>query len=290
MGVVNVTPDSFSDGGQYLDAPAAVEHGLRLLAEGADILDVGGESTRPGARVKPQSAPESTQTAVTPSVSPNVRTFVSEEEELRRVIPVITELKRRRPAAVISVDTHKARVARTAVKSGAEIVNDISAFQWDPQMASTVAQLSCGVVLMHARGRPQEWRSLPPVDDMVALVSRELRECARAAMAAGIGRERIVVDPGLGFGKNYEQNYPLLAHFEEFHHLGFPLLAGASRKSFLGKAMARGGPMPAASQRLTGSLAAAVIAIAKGAHIVRAHDVKETVEAAAVADAILQTR
>ena len=273
MGVVNVTPDSFSDGGRYLDASAAVAHGLQMLEEGADILDVGGESTRPGAQIAPQG--------------PNVRTFVSEEEELQRVIPVIRELKQRRPDAVISADTYKAAVARAAVEAGAEIVNDVSGFCWDPAMAATVEQLGCGAVLMHVRGRPEEWRSLPPVDDMVALVSRELGERAQAAMDAGVARERIVLDPGFGFGKNYEENYPLLRRFEEFHRLGFPLLAGPSRKSFIGRAIARGGAMPAPEQRLAGSLAAAAIAIMKGSHIVRVHDVKETVEAAAVADAIL---
>ncbi len=280
MGVVNVTPDSFSDGGQCLDPEAAVEHGLRLLEEGADLIDVGGESTRPGARVQPAPEPGAAPT-------PNIRTFVPEQEELRRILPVITELQRRRPDAVISIDTYKAGVARRAVEAGAEIVNDVSGLQWDPEMASAVARLDCGAILMHTRGRPEEWRELAPVSDLPALVSRELAERARQAMEAGVGRERIVLDPGLGFGKNYEANYPLLARLEELGRLGFPLLVGASRKSFVGRAMARGGAMPAPAERLSGSLAAAVIAVLNGAHIVRAHDVKATVEAVAVADAIV---
>ncbi len=280
LGVVNVTPDSFSDGGQYLEPEAAVEHGLRLLDEGADLIDVGGESTRPGARV--QAAPEPRAAS-----APNIRTFVPEQEELRRIIPVITGLKRRLPDAVISVDTYKAGVARRAVEAGAEIVNDVSGFQWDLEMASTVARLGCGAILMHVRSRPEEWPKLAPVSDLPALVSRELAERARQAVEAGVCRERIALDPGLGFGKNYEENYPLLARLEELGRLGFPLLVGASRKSFIGRAMARGGAMPAPAERLSGSLAAAVIAVLHGAHIVRAHDVKATVEAVAVADAIV---
>lgn len=290
MGVVNVTPDSFSDGGQYLDPEAAVEHGLRLLGEGADLIDVGGESTRPGARVQAGAATNAQAANLPPRQmrgSPNIRTFVPEQEELRRILPVVSELKRRRPDAVVSIDTYKAEVARRAVEAGAEIVNDVSGFQWDPEMAPAVARLDCGAILMHVRGRPEEWRKLAPVSDLPELVSRELAERARQAVEAGVERQRIVLDPGLGFGKNYEENYPLLARLEEIGRLGFPLLVGASRKSFVGRAMARGGAMPAPAERLSGSLAAAVIAVLKGAHIIRAHDVKATVEAVAVADAIL---
>jgi dihydropteroate synthase len=273
MGVLNVTPDSFSDGGRYFDTIAAVEHGLDLLDRGAEIVDVGGESTRPGAT----TAGANTE-------------FVSAEEELRRVVPVIRELKRRRPNAVISIDTYKSSVAGPAVEAGAEIVNDVSGFRWDAAMAATVAPLRCGAVLMHTRGRPDEWRTLRPVDDMVAVVREELRQSAELAQAAGVARDRLVLDPGFGFGKRLEENYPLLARFEEFAALGFPLLAGPSRKSFVGQATARGGGAPAASERLAGSLAAAVICILKGAHIIRVHDVKETVEAAAMADAVLGDR
>jgi dihydropteroate synthase len=293
MGVLNVTPDSFSDGGRYFDPTAAVEHGLRMLEEGAAIVDVGGESTRPGAKTQAPTTEES------PTLSlqnrerqgwgnqANVRTFVSEEEELRRVMPVISELKRRRPEAIVSIDTYKSTVARAAVEAGAEIVNDISGLRWDAQMAATLAQLGCGLVLMHTRGRPEQWRSLPPVDDMVALVSRELGESSDMALQAGVARERVVLDPGFGFGKNYEENHPLLARFEEFHRLGFPLMAGVSRKSFIGKLIARGEAAAGPDERLSGSVAAAVICILKGAHIIRAHDVKATVEAAAMADVAL---
>ncbi len=271
MGVLNVTPDSFSDGGLYFDTFSAVEHGLRLLDEGAEILDVGGESTRPGAATQ---APESGAAAV------------SQEEELRRVLPVVRELKRRRPHAVLSIDTYKSGVARAAVEAGAEVVNDVSGLQWDPAMPQTLAELACGAVLMHTRGRPHEWRSLPPAEDMVALVCEGLRASSELALRAGVERARLVLDPGFGFGKRFEENYPLLARFEEFHALGFPLLAGPSRKSFVGHAVARFGETPAPDRRVIGSVAAALIGILKGAHIVRVHDVRETVEAAALADAV----
>ncbi len=271
MGVVNVTPDSFSDGGLYLDPVAAVEHGLRLLEQGADILDIGGESTRPGAGTQVEGA------AAT-------RPVVAEDEELRRVLPVVRELKRQKPDVVLSVDTYKAAVARAAVEAGADIVNDISGMCWDSRMAATVAELGCGVVLMHTRGRPHEWRTLPPVDNMLALVSRELAASAEAAQRAGVARGAIVLDPGFGFGKNFAENHPLLARFAEFDRLGFPLMAGVSRKSFIGKLMARGGENVPAGKRLAGSVAGAVICAINGAHIIRAHDVRETAQALAVVD------
>ncbi len=270
MGVLNVTPDSFSDGGRYFDTIAAVEHGLGMLDHGADIVDVGGESTRPGA-----------------TTSGFNTDFVTEEEELRRVLPVVGELKRRRPDALVSIDTYKSGVARAVVRAGAEIVNDVSGFHWDAAMAATVAELGCGAVLMHTRGRPDEWSTLPKVDDMVALVLDELRRSSERALSAGVARDRLVLDPGFGFGKRFEENYPLLARFEEFAALGFPLLAGPSRKSFVGRATSRAGGTSPANERVIGSLAAAVICIIKGAHIVRVHDVRETVEAAAMADAVL---
>ncbi len=268
MGVVNVTPDSFSDGGLYLDPEKATAHAVRLLDEGADIIDVGGESTRPGAKVA-----------------------VSAEEELQRVLPVITALKKQRPDAMISIDTYKASVARAAAAAGAEIVNDVSGLRWDAQMARTIAEIKCGAVLMHTRGRPEEWRTLPPPGDIVLLVKRELREWAEAAVLAGVRRERIALDPGFGFGKNFEQNYPLLARFQDLQSLGFPLLAGTSRKSFLGRTLARDGKedVPAAD-RLYGNLAAHTALILKGVHILRTHDVRAAVDAARVADAILAAR
>ena len=269
MGVLNVTPDSFSDGGRFFEPNAAIEHGLRLLDEGADILDIGGESTRPAAMAGSESA-------------------VSAKEELRRVMPVVEELLQRRPEAIISIDTYKARVARAAVEAGAEIVNDVSGLHWDAEMPSTVAELKCGVVLMHMRGRPSEWRNLPPLDDPVGLVSRELRERAEAALAAAIARDRIVLDAGFGFGKRFDENYPLLAHLDELHQLGFPLLAGVSRKSFIGRTLSINGRDAPPQDRLFGSIAAMTTAILKGVHVVRVHEVKSAVQAAKIADAVLQ--
>jgi dihydropteroate synthase len=281
MGIVNVTPDSFSDGGLYLDSGKAADHALQLLDEGADIIDVGGESTRPGASVVASTPPLSSSTQ---------KVAVSAEEELRRVLPVITALKKQRPDAVISIDTYKAGVARAAAAAGAEIVNDVSGLRWDPQMARTIAELKCGAVLMHMRGRPEEWRTLPPPSDIVLLVMRELREWSGTGVLAGIRRERIALDPGFGFGKNFDQNYPLLARFQELQSLGFPLLAGTSRKSFLGRTLAKDGKDAPAADRLFGNLAAHTALILKGAHILRTHDVRAGVDAARVADAILAAR
>jgi len=282
MGILNVTPDSFSDGGLYLDRERALEHAERLLAEGADIVDVGGESTRPGARVSPASSGKSESGSVAPAVTA--------DEELRRVIPVITELKKRHPKVVISVDTYKAAVAREAHNAGAEIVNDVSGFRWDAQMAKTVADLKCGAVLMHMRGRPEEWRTLPPAGDIVLLVKRELKEWSEKAVLAGVRRERIVLDPGFGFGKNFEENYPLIARFNELQAAGFPLLAGTSRKSFIGRTLAGGEGKAPPDARLYGTLATETALVLKGAHILRTHDVKASAEAARVADAILVAR
>jgi len=281
MGVINVTPDSFSDGGRYYDPDRAIEHGLQLLQDGADILDVGGESTRPGARVLPSE--EAAHSAPNRAVD---NSSVGETDELQRVIPVITALKRQHPEACISVDTYKANVARAAVEAGAEIVNDVSGFRWDRQMAKALAELKCGAVLMHMRGRPEEWRSLPPVSDLVTLVKRELREWTDLALLAKIKRERIVLDPGFGFGKSYEDNYPLLKRFDEFHELRYPLLAGVSRKSFLGRALGRNGKDAPLADRLYGTVAAETALILKGAHIIRTHDVRACVDAARVADVV----
>lgn len=278
MGIVNVTPDSFSDGGEFLDRDKAVEHATRLLDEGADLIDIGGESTRPGARVD-----AGTQGRFDRSSIPTV----SAEEELRRVIPVIVEFKKKHPTAIISVDTYKSAVARAAVEAGAEIVNDVSGFRWDPQMISTLSDLRCGAVLMHMRGRPEEWRSLPRPTDVVQLVKEELKEWAETALADGMRGECIVLDPGFGFGKSFDQNYPLVARFAEFHALGFPLLAGTSRKSFIGRTIGGEKKVPP-SDRLFGTIATETALILKGAHIIRSHDVKASLQAARVADAILQ--
>jgi dihydropteroate synthase len=265
MGILNVTHDSFSDGGSCLDAGRTVARAEQMLDEGAAIIDVGGESTRPGA------------------------VGVSEEEERQRVLPVIRDLKFRRPDALVSVDTYKASVAQAAVELGAEIVNDVSGFRWDPNMAKTLATLKVGAVLMHTRGRPDEWPSLPPIGDSLLIVKRDLREWAQAATLAGIKRDRIVLDPGFGFGKRFEENYPLLAHFDELQKMGFPLLAGVSRKSFIGRTLARYGQDADVADRLNGTLAAETALILKGVHILRTHDVHSAVEAARVADAIVAT-
>jgi dihydropteroate synthase len=264
MGVVNVTPDSFSDGGLYIDAEKAVVYAEQLLDQGATIIDVGGESTRPGV-IEP----------------------VTEEEERKRVLPVIRDLKKRRPTAVISVDTYKAGVARAAVDLGAEVVNDVSGFRWDPKMLKTLAELKVGSVLMHTRGRPDEWKSLPPIGDPVLFVGRDLRQWAETATLAGIKRDHLVLDPGFGFGKRFEENYPLLAHFEKLQQTGFPLLAGVSRKSFIGRTLAHDGKDAEVAERIYGTLAAQTALILKGAHIIRTHDVRFAAEAAKVADAIV---
>lgn len=275
MGVVNVTPDSFSDGGRYFQPARAVTHALRLLEEGADILDIGGESTRPGTAVAPGGETAGAGVPVSP------------EEELRRVLPVIQQIKRSCPPCVVSVDTYKAEVARAAVAAGAEIVNDVSAFRWDPAMAPAVAELGCGAVLMHMRGRPQEWRHLPPLPDVVALVREELGQWAAAALHAGVSRGRIALDPGFGFGKNFEQNWPLLARLAELRELGFPLVAGVSRKSFIGRALRRGERDAPVEERGFGTLAGETIAMLQGAHIIRTHDVKACADAARVVDQLL---
>lgn len=267
MGVLNVTPDSFSDGGQFFAREKAVYHALAMLEEGADILDIGGESTRPGKR-----------------------TPITVEAELERVLGVIEGVFAAQPEALISIDTYKAETARAAVAAGVEIVNDVSGFLWDAEMAAACAELACGVVLMHTRGRPAEWAAQArlAVDEVFPLVKSELAQRAGAALAAGVDRDRIVLDPGFGFGKIGDENYPLLTHFDELQELGFPLLAGASRKSFLLRAIgARTGTEPGAKSRLHATIAAHTAAILAGASIVRVHDVRPAVEAAAIADAIL---
>ena len=268
MGIVNVTPDSFSDGGDYMKSGDAVARALRLLEDGADIVDIGGESTRPGARVGLDHP------------------AVNADEEMRRILPVIVAVKEAKPDAIISVDTYKSKVAQAAVEAGAEIVNDVSGLQWDPKMKKTLASLNCGVVIMHARGKPDEWASLPPVPDMVMLVKRELRGRAEAAMTAKIRRDRIALDPGFGFGKRFEENYPLLRRFHEFHEVYFPLLAGVSRKSWVGRALSNNGKEVAVQDRDFGTLGAEVTLAIKGAHIVRTHNVKACVGALRVADLV----
>jgi dihydropteroate synthase len=268
MGVLNVTPDSFSDGNLFLDPEAATAQALRMLDEGADIVDIGGESTRPG-KYEP----------------------VSPEEEQRRVLPVIEAVLKARPEAVLSIDTYKASTAEAAVNAGAEIVNDISALSWDAEMAGMCGGLGCGVVLMHTRGKSAEWRGLPRLtrDEVVPLVKQDLARSLQTALEAGIDRGRVVLDPGYGFGKSFDENYPLLAHQDELRELGQPILAGVSRKSFLGRRLAEfyeGRDAPV-SARENATIAATVAAILAGAHIVRVHDVRPAADAARIADAIL---
>lgn len=266
VGVVNVTPDSFSDGGNFFSAPSAIDHALRLLDEGADMLDIGGESTRPGTRPP-----------------------VSTQEELDRVLPVMEGILQRRPETILSIDTYKAETARAAVRAGAQIVNDVSGFLWDPAMAAACAELRCGVILMHTRGRSSEWRTQPPLphEEVVPLVLRELKQRADAAISVGIEPAAIVLDPGFGFGKVLDENYPLLARFDELHTLGYPLLAGVSRKGFLGQTLAQmyGHDVPT-DQRGIATVAALTAAVLAGAHLVRVHDVKTAREAVVIADAI----
>jgi dihydropteroate synthase len=266
MGIVNVTPDSFSDGGQYASLADAVDHALRLLDEGADIIDIGGESTRPGKKDP-----------------------VTEEVEKARVLPVIEGVKRARPDAVLSVDTYRSETARAALDAGAEIVNDVSGFQWDSNIADTLAEYGCGAVLMHMRGRPETWRELPPLPDPTATVMRELSYYAGVAIKFGVPRDCLVLDPGFGFGKSFDENYPLLARLGELHALGFPLMSGTSRKSFIGRTLNDAPP----SERLHGTMATVTASVLAGVHIVRVHDVKAGVETVRVADKILgasQTR
>lgn len=268
MGILNVTPDSFSDGGQFLQRDHAVAHALQMLDEGADILDIGGESTRPGSKV--------------------LGTGVSAAEELRRVLPVVEDVLRERSGTIISIDTYKAEVARAAVQAGAEIVNDVSALRWDPQMSATLAQFGCGVILMHTRGRPEAWGTQPPSRDIVKEVSRELKQWSKAAVQAGIARQCLVIDPGFGFGKRFDENYPLLARFSELHGLGLPVLSGTSRKSFIGRTLRRSDKDASPVQRLYGTLATLVASVLQGAHIVRVHDVRPAVEAVKVADQVVR--
>jgi dihydropteroate synthase len=268
MGILNITPDSFSGDGLLADQNRAVEQGLAMLEAGASILDIGGESTRPGKREA-----------------------ISANEELGRILPVMEEILKEKAETVISIDTYKSATARAAVRAGAEIVNDVSGFLWDEQMATVCAELACGVVLMHTRGRPEDWSKLPRLtaEEVVRVVSGELRERLDLAFSAGVEKQRIVLDPGIGFGKAYESNYPLLARMGELRELGQPLLSGVSRKSFLGRTLAplRGGVDAGVDERGNATIAAITASILAGADIVRVHDVRPAVEAAAIADAIL---
>jgi len=279
MGVVNLTPDSFSDGGLFPSPEAAVAHGLKLLDEGADLLDLGAESTRPGSRVSSRTG--------------EANAAVSAEEEQARLLPVLEGILRARPDAVISVDTYKAVTAQAALSAGAEIVNDVSGFMWEPALAEVCAQASAGVVLTQTRGRPDEWRSQPQLapDALMEMVRNGIAASMAAARRAAIADESVVVDPGYGFGKRFGENYVLLARQHELLTLGRPLLAGLSRKSFLGHTLAPlfGGEPAPVDAREAASIAAMTAAILHGASIVRVHAVRAAVEAARIADAISQS-
>ncbi|MBI3952006.1 MAG: dihydropteroate synthase [Acidobacteria bacterium] len=256
MGVVNVTPDSFSDGGEYFDHDRAVERALEIEAEGADIIDIGGESARPGA--KP----------------------ITFEEELRRVMPVIERVVGR-VRIPLSIDTTKFDVARVALGAGIEIINDVSGLRWDERLADLAADYGAALVVMNMRGMPETMQTIPPSPDIFAEIEEYLHWAIEWAVAHGVKREQLLLDPGIGFGKTVEQNLVLINHLDRFAHFDLPLIIGTSRKMFIGKILNK-----PPQERLMGTAASVVAAIFRGAHIVRVHDVREMVEVVKVADAI----
>ncbi len=260
MGVLNVTPDSFSDGGQFDDRDRAVAHAWRMASQGADIIDIGGESTRPGA--KP----------------------LTEEEELRRVVPVIERLSNELPVP-ISIDTYKAAVAAQALQSGASLVNDISGLRFSPDMAKVIADHGAAVVLMHIKGTPLDMQKDPVYEDVVGEITEYLAGSIDIALRAGIPRARILVDPGIGFGKTLDHNLIILRRLDEFRVLGCPLVLGTSRKRFIGTVLG----IPEPKDRVEGTAATIAIGIAHGAHVVRVHDVEEMARVARMTDAIIRT-
>lgn len=260
MGIVNVTPDSFSDGGRWLDPAAAVAHGLQLVADGAQILDIGGESTRPGALP------------------------VGFEEEIARVVPVVTGLVAAGAGAQLSVDTTKAAVAAAALDAGATYVNDVTALRGDPDLAALVAERGCDVCLMHMQGEPRTMQHAPRYDDVVDDVKAALEARVTLAVAAGIAEDRIQLDPGIGFGKSVQHNLQLLDRLDELVALGFPVVVGVSRKSFLGTLTGRTDPI----ERVAATVAANVMALTRGASVFRVHDVAPARDALLVANATLR--
>jgi len=258
VGILNVTPDSFSDGGNYLDPDAAAWHAAAMLDAGAAIVDVGGESTRPG------SEP------------------VSQEEEIQRVVPVIERIIAARPEAVISMDTYRSGTAAAALEAGARLVNDVTALRGDPRMVSVVAEAECPVILMHMQGEPKTMQKEPSYQDVVGEVREFLAQRVEQAVAAGVGPENIIVDPGIGFGKKLEHNLTLLRNLDAIVGLGFPVLVGASRKTFIGKITG----VQEASERVFGTVATTVLAYERGATIFRVHDVSANRDALAVAEAV----
>jgi dihydropteroate synthase len=265
MGVLNVTPDSFSDGGKFFAAKGAVEHALAMQRDGADIIDIGAESTRPGSNE------------------------ISAAEELRRLLPVLQAL-RGKLKIPISVDTRKSGVAEIALGAGAEIINDISGLRHDPEIARVAAKHGAALVLMHIRGTPRTMQKGPFARDVIKDVVGGLQQSIATASKFGVRRSQVVIDPGIGFGKTYTQNYELLAKLSEVAKLGYPLLVGTSRKGFLGATLARRGKAAPVEERLFATAATVAASILNGAHIVRVHDVKEMKEVAVVADMIVSAR
>jgi len=261
MGILNITPDSFSDGGQYNQVNAAIEHALQMKSDGADIIDIGGESTRPGASPVPL------------------------EEEIKRVIPVVEALKKKVDIP-LSIDTVKPEVAQLALEAGATLINDISAGGTDTLMAEVIAKHKAWVCLMHMQGEPRTMQTNPHYDDVVMEVREFLSDRASQFIKSGVPSDKIILDPGIGFGKTVEHNLTLLAQLDSFVSLGFPILVGLSRKSFLGKLTGIDNP----AERLLPGIAANTVSVWNGAKIVRVHDVKETVTALKVADALLRYR
>ena len=261
MGVLNVTPDSFSDGGRFVDLQHALQQARRMEQDGAGVLDIGGESTRPGAQL------------------------VSIETELERVLPII-ELLRRETDLPISVDTNKAEVARQALASGANFINDISGLTFDPKMAEVAAETSAGLFLMHTRGRPEVMQQNTAYRNLREEVAGGLQQSVALALAAGIDKEYLSVDPGIGFGKDAEGNLELLHHLDDLHSLGCPILLGTSRKSFIGRILQQEDPQ----QRLAGTLATVALGVAAGAQVFRVHDVKPAFDAAMVAWAVREKK
>ncbi len=262
MGVLNVTPDSFSDGGKYLNVRQAVEHAHQMQRDGADIIDIGAESTRPGSGEIPVA------------------------EELARLLPVLESLRGKLKIPV-SVDTQKAAVAEIAIGAGAAMINDVSGLRHDPRLADVVAHHGVPLVLVHMRGTPRTMQKLPLAKDVMRDVLSGLKKSVSTARKAGIAKNKIIVDPGIGFGKNLEQNYELLAKLDEIAKLGYPLLVGTSRKGFLGKTLARNGEPAPSEKRIWGTAATVTASILGGAHIVRVHDVAEMAQVARVADCVL---
>ncbi|HXJ47011.1 MAG TPA: dihydropteroate synthase [Candidatus Dormibacteraeota bacterium] len=262
MGVLNVTPDSFSDGGKFLNVRQAVEHALRMQRDGADIIDIGAESTRPGSDEIPVA------------------------EELARLLPILESLRGKLKIPT-SVDTQKAAVAEIAIGAGAAMINDVSGLRHDPRLAEVVAHHAVPLVLMHMRGTPRTMQKLPFAKYVMKDVVNGLKKSVSIARKAGVAKSKIIVDPGIGFGKSSEQNYELLAKLGEIAKLGYPLLVGTSRKGFLGRTLARNrGPAPP-EKRIWGTAATVTASILGGAHIVRVHDVEEMAQVARIADAIL---